>query len=81
MTTYIHRLTLGDGDLIALEAAISRYIDTCRAELVNGPKAPYWAHLRSLEDIQSRLYSDSAMTSTSSPCWPDLPTLAPKKSE
>lgn len=75
MTTYIHRLTLDDSDIIALGAAIDRYIDTCKAELADGPKAPYWAHLTSLEGIKARLYGDSTMTSTSSPCWPSLPDI------
>lgn len=72
MTTYTHSLTFGDSDVIALREAIDRYIETCKEELADGAKAPYWAHLRSLEGIRARLCDNSIMASTSSPCWPDI---------
>ena len=64
MTTYSYRLTLDDSDVIALSEAINRYIAVCKEELANGPKCPYWAHLRSLERISNRLCDDTTMTST-----------------
>jgi|RhiMetdeSRZDD1v2_1073273.scaffolds.fasta_scaffold874976_1 hypothetical protein len=71
MTTYMYRITLDDGEMIAVSEALSRYRAMCEAELKSGPKAPYWAHLQSLDAVLRRLYSDTEMTSTSSPCWPN----------
>jgi hypothetical protein len=75
MTTYTHHITVDDGEMIALKEAISRYMDVCKEELASGPKAPFLAHLQSLERISDRLYADTGMTSTSSPCWPDLSSV------
>jgi hypothetical protein len=64
MTTYAYRLTLHDGECIALQKAIELYMEKCRSELSQGAGAPYWAHLRDLESIEARLNSDAVMTST-----------------
>jgi len=75
MTTYIYRVTMSDGELIAVKEALERYRTICQEQLVDGPKSPYWAHLRSLDGVLARLHSDAQMMSTSSPCWPQKPNL------
>lgn len=64
MTTYNYRLTLNDGEAMAIEAAIDFYLKHCECRLSAGPKAPYWTHLRSLEGLRERLNSDATQTST-----------------
>ena len=66
MTTYSHKIILDDGEIITLKSALEHYRDVCRAELASGPKAPYWAHARSIDAIMGRLYDDVQMTSTNS---------------
>jgi hypothetical protein len=71
MTTYRYKITLSDGEMIAVAEAIDRYRRICKEELVNGARPPYWAHLSSLESVLARLYTDAQMMSTSSSCWPN----------
>jgi hypothetical protein len=70
MTTYSYNLTLNDGEVSAVKEAMERYQAFCREQLSNGPKCPYWAHLRSLESALPKLFADAQMMSTSSSCWP-----------
>ena len=69
MTTYNHSIVLNDSEAIAVEEALRRYRSFCAGELADGPTAPYWAHLQSVEAVLGRLHSNSHMTSTSSFCW------------
>ena len=71
MTTYAYPITLNDGECIAVSAALAHYMAHCRAQMLDGPAAPYWAHLRSCEAVLKRLHEEAHMTSTSSACWPD----------
>ncbi len=65
MTTYQHTLTMGDGEFIALSAALEMMIEHCNQRLAAGEGAPYWAHRQSCTDMLSRLKSGPAiMTST-----------------
>jgi hypothetical protein len=65
MATFNYRIFLDDSELIAVEAALHHYRSICVAKLVEGAKAPYWAHRRSIDAVLSRLSSDRRMTSTS----------------
>tara|TARA_R110001592_G_scaffold124284_1_gene333042 strand:- start:299 stop:502 length:204 start_codon:yes stop_codon:yes gene_type:complete len=49
--------------MITLGKALEMYLLHCDKELVNGPKAPYWAYRDSIKSIQSKLYSDARQTS------------------
>lgn len=70
MTTYVYRITLDDSELIAVQEALGRYRSFCESQLTDGPKAPYWAHLRAVNAVLGRLFADTEMTSTSSYCSP-----------
>jgi hypothetical protein len=70
MTTYAYRLTLNDGEVIAVQEALERYRSFCKSQLADGPKAPYWAHARAVDAVMGRLHADTQMTSTSSFSWP-----------
>ena len=70
MTTYAYRVTLDDSELIAVHEALTHYRAFCESELANGPKAPYWAHRRSIDAVLIRLSSDSKMMSTNSYLYP-----------
>ena len=70
MTTFAYRITLDDGEVIAVEAALEHYRKFCEAKLADGPQAPYWAHIRAIDAVLRRLLADTQMTSTSSFCWP-----------
>lgn len=70
MTTYAYRITLNDSELIAVQEALGHYRNFCESKLVDGPQAPYWAHLRAIERVLGRLFADTQMTSTSSFCRP-----------
>lgn len=66
MTTYRHTITLDDGQRIALEAALHIMIKHCDDQMLEGPKAPFWAHRKSCREIMSKLLgSTPAITSTS----------------
>jgi hypothetical protein len=58
MTQYAYRITLNDSELIAVEESLRRYRTFCQSELKQGPKAPYWAHLRAIDAVMGRLYAD-----------------------
>jgi hypothetical protein len=64
MTTYSYQVTLDDSECIAVKEALERYRDFCESRLADG--APYWAHLRSIDDVLGRLLANAQMTSTSS---------------
>lgn len=65
MTTFAYRLILDDGEAVAVQAALAHYLDLCKSELADGPKAPYWAHHQALLSVEKRLRADRMMTSTS----------------
>lgn len=65
MTTYSYKVTLDDGEMIAVQQALSHYKLICEDALKDGPKAPYWAHLRATNGVILRLYDDVSMTSSS----------------
>lgn len=72
MTTYQHTLTIGDGEYIALEAALKLMIQHADAQMAAGEGAPYWAYKHHCMKVLDRLKSAPAqMTSTSSFCQPD----------
>jgi hypothetical protein len=69
MTTYAYRLTLNDREAITIEAGLKHYRNFCKSQMSDGPVAPYWAHLQSIDRILGKLHADTQMTSTSSHCW------------
>lgn len=58
MTTYRYDLSLDDSEIISLTAALKMYEKYCVEQLADGPKAPYWAHHKSIKEIQSRLLNN-----------------------
>lgn len=58
MTTYAYNIVLNDSEVIMLQAALNNMIKECEKELANGPKAPFWAHKRSAENVLKKLHSD-----------------------
>ncbi|SEG11644.1 hypothetical protein [Nitrosomonas ureae] len=63
MTTYTYELSLDDFEMIALMAALEMYEKYCSEQLVDGAKAPYFAHHNSLRRIQSKLLKNTSQTS------------------
>ena len=63
MTTYQHNLTLSDGEMIMIQSALLRMIVHCEANLLDGIKAPYWAHKIYATDVFNRLFDDSIQMS------------------
>ena len=63
MTTFKYDITLNDSEMIALTEAINRYIAECEHQLVDGPKAPYWAHNDALLKLKAKLHSNPTQTS------------------
>ena len=59
MTTYQHNLTLNDGEMIMIQSALLRMIVHCEANLLDGIKAPYWAHKIYATDVFNRLFDNS----------------------
>ncbi len=69
LTTYAHTITMNDSQRIALEAALLLMIEHCDEQLADGPKAPFWAHRQSCQELWSKLITATPqMTSTSSFC-------------
>lgn len=66
MTTYSHKLTLSDGEIIVLEEALKMMIKRCESEITKGGAAPYHSWLYSAREIKRRLYSQSEMMSANS---------------
>jgi hypothetical protein len=66
MTTYAYRIALDDSEIIAVREALTRYQSFWDEQLAQGPRAPYWAHRRSIEAVLNRLESNPQMASTSS---------------
>jgi hypothetical protein len=65
MTTYSHTITLNDSQRISLEAALDLMIRHCDEQLADGPRAPFWAHRQSCEEIRKKLFDCTPnMTST-----------------
>lgn len=65
MTTYSHSITLDDSQRDALEAALVLMIKHCGEQMKDGPKAPYWSHQKSCQEIWSKIMTCSPeMTST-----------------
>ena len=54
MTTYCYDLTLDDGEMIALEAALNFYLIHCNDKLKDGPCSPFWAHREAMRNILAR---------------------------
>ena len=63
MTTYQHNLTLNDGEMIMIQSALLRMIVHCEANLLDGIKAPYWAHKIYATDVLNRLFDNSIQMS------------------
>ena len=63
MTTYQHNLTLNDGEMIMIQSALLRMIVHCEANLLDGIKAPYWAHKIYATDVFNRLFDNSIQMS------------------
>lgn len=64
MTTFIYEVKLTDSEMNSLDAAIKHYLSYCEASLVDGPKAPFWAHRSSLESVRKRLLLSATVTSS-----------------
>jgi hypothetical protein len=56
MSKLYYDLTLDDGEMLALDAALSRYLAVCEREIANGVNVPFFAHKETLEGILSRLF-------------------------
>jgi len=63
MNAYKYELSLNDSEIIALEAALMMYQQHCSERLADGPKTPYWAHKKSIETIQAKLYANTSQIS------------------
>ena len=70
MTTYSYRLTLNDREVIALEEALTTYLELCDSGGAERPNSKIRPHPRAIKSVLDRLYSEMTMTSTSSFCWP-----------
>jgi hypothetical protein len=49
-------LTLDDGEMLAMDTALSQYLAACEREIANGVKVPFLAHKETIEGICSRLF-------------------------
>ena len=57
MTTSSYSLTLNDGEIITLVAAIELLLERCEQELKHGPRVPFVAWQIDAKEIQVRLSS------------------------
>jgi hypothetical protein len=75
MTTYRYRLVLDDSEVIAVQEALVRYLETGQGGgLLSGRRnkasKPHMVNLLLIKNVLGRLQSDPVMTSTSSFCRP-----------
>ena len=74
MTSYQYTLTIGEGEQLALEAALELMIQYCKEQLATGASAPYQAHQANCAEMLRKLRRTPAeLTSTSSGSWPGSP--------
>jgi hypothetical protein len=65
MTTHRHTLTIGDGEYLALSAALKLMIEHCEAQMKAGEGAPYYAYRQHCHEMLNKLGAALAqMTST-----------------
>jgi hypothetical protein len=70
MTTYAYRITLNDSELIAVKEALEFCLKFSGTSL---NEIQYRPNISAISAVLSRLFDDTAMTSTSSSCWPKEP--------
>ena len=75
MTTYRYRLVLDDSEVIAVQEALVRYLESGQGRgwlsgRRNKVPKPHMVHLLLIKNVLGRLHSEAVMTSTSSSCWP-----------
>lgn len=63
MTTYSYTLTLNDGEMIALEAALDLYLAHCNAQMKDGPCSPFFAHREYVRNLLARSHENVRQTS------------------
>ena len=63
MSTYNYTLKFNDTEIIMLRSALLQMIADCDEQLIDGPKAPYWAHKKSAESVLKRLHDNMEQAS------------------
>lgn len=63
MTTYRYQIELNDTESETLARALDCLEERCKAELKDGPVAPFYAHQSNIVAIRKKLYSNTFQTS------------------
>ena len=58
MTKYAFTLTLFDGEVTTVQAALELMIKHCQEKMDEGAGAPYWAYKHSAEEVLKKIYEN-----------------------